>query len=102
MPSDAKAEIIEKCNATSNGYPGVENRRVVNHLMPTARNVEERRHGGDRGQGQNGDDEEDREGTEKPFVTNCYKRRDGIVFCLGGRSIRERWPKEYTRTHDFL
>lgn len=90
MSSDAKAEVIEECNANSNGYPGVENKRVADHLMPTARNVEERRHGGNRGQGENRDDEEDGEGTEKPLITNCYKRRDGIVFCLRGRSVREK------------
>ena len=102
MPSDTKAEIIEERNATSNGYPGVKNRRVVNHLMPTARNVEEPRHGGNRRQGENGDDEKDGKGTEKPFITNGYKRRNGIVFYLGGRSVREKWPKDYTHTHDFL
>lgn len=75
MPRHTQAEEVEQGDTYSDSEPGPHDGRSADHLGPSAGEVEERGLGGDRGDGENGEEKEDRDGAEETFI--AYRDQGG-------------------------
>lgn len=78
MPGNAKTEEVEKGNAQCNDYARPQYGGIVDHLVPTTREVEE----GGTGSpcGHDGHEENNGRCPEKALKADSVERGDGILF----------------------
>lgn len=80
MPRDAQSKEVEQTDGEADGYTGIKNRRSINHLIPSSRQVKEGRNAGDTGNSKDWEEGEDRNGAEKAFPTDCHERSNCVAF----------------------
>lgn len=79
MPGDTEPEKVEECNA--DGYDNSRPKHAwgANCLVPTASKVKERRASSNGGDGEDGNEDENRDEAEKSFKPYSNKWSDGIA-----------------------
>lgn len=77
MPSHAEAEEVEERDRYRDGDAGPQYRGGVDHLVPAAREVKERRDVGVVCEQRHGEDDAD--GTEEALPADCNERRNRIM-----------------------